>query len=84
MSENLLALPVQQCAKHVLWALSQQRLPGLVVEHHVVSCCALLLDHMELPLNGCPPDVAVTKGPCRYIRPCPCTKPACPLLTLMS
>ena len=46
---------MQHVAKHVLWALSQQKLPLSVLEPVLPKLCSLLDEHMALPLanRGC-------------------------------
>ena len=46
---------VQHVAKHVLWALSQQKLPFPVLQPVLPKLCSLLDEHMALPLanRGC-------------------------------
>lgn len=46
---------MQHCAKHVLWALSQQKLPPSALHGHLAQCCSLLRKHMALPIaiEGC-------------------------------
>lgn len=42
---------VQHTAKHALWALSQQTLPHAITAADIACCCALLLEHMQLPVH---------------------------------
>ena len=46
---------MQHVAKHVLWALSQQKLPHSVLQPVLPKLCRLLDEHMALPLanRGC-------------------------------
>ena len=49
---SMLFIVVQHAAKHALWALSQQALPAAVLQPEIMSCCALLLQHMQLPVTS--------------------------------